>query len=176
MELLVKRGDKAKKYGFFGPKLPGDVGLDLTCVEDTVVPPGDGLSPTIIPVDVQVRFPEGIFGLIFPRSSTNIHSPLRICQAPIDTGYTGPLDIFVRNVGTEPVTVPAGTAIAQLVLFPVIMPTIVETDSLPPTERGGGDSVRPTTNRRNNLADAAGLMRPAAFLLISPLLITPVFK
>jgi dUTPase len=136
--LLVKRGRRAKRYGPFAPKRDGDVGFDQYCVEDTVIPPGIHLAPTEIPVDICVKLPAGTFAVQMLRSSTPRRFPtLLLRQSPIDNGYTGLIGPFFQNLGTEPVLIPAGTALTQLVLFHAVVPAVREVRRLPETERGG---------------------------------------
>lgn len=136
--LLVKRGAHAKFCNpEFKPKREGDVGFDLVCVKDIEVPPGACLPPTNIPVETQCKLPPGTFAMYVFRSGTHNKYPmLRLCPAPIDNGYTGPLDIRVRNVSDKPVTITAGVALAQLVLYTSVVPEVREVNELPATERG----------------------------------------
>jgi len=118
-------------------KKEGDVGFDLIVVEDTVIEPGIHLPPTELDVDMRIKLPRGVFALISSRSGTFSRFPtLLLCVAPIDNGYTGPIGPRFKNLGTEPVLVPKGAALAQLVLYAAIVPEVVEVDALEQTERG----------------------------------------
>lgn len=136
-KLQVLRGPSAKRYPLLGVDKDGDVGFNLTCVRYTVIMPGADLPPTELPVDLRVKLPKGTSAMIWPRSGTAIKYPgLLLCQAPIDNGYTGPIGPRFKNLGTEPVVVEAGAALAQLVLYSSVVPEVVEVDELPETERG----------------------------------------
>lgn len=136
--LQVQRDDRAKKYALLHVSKPGDAGFNLVCVETTVIPPGL-IAPTDVPTGIRVKLPAGMFARITERSSFYIRYPtLVLCAAPIDNGYTGPLDPRFRNLGPDPVTISAGESLVQLVLYPLIVPPVVEVDELPETARGAG--------------------------------------
>ncbi|MEY4722735.1 MAG: hypothetical protein RLZZ324_248 [Candidatus Parcubacteria bacterium] len=136
-KILVKRGPLAVKFGSFGPKREGDVGFDLICVEDTVIPPGIALPPVELPADTCVKLPPGTYAIFFPRSGTHNKFPtLLLCPAPIDNGYIGPIGPRFKNLGTEPITVPAGCALAQMLLISSVIPDVEYVTELPETPRG----------------------------------------
>ena len=136
--LQVQRTRRAKRYALLHVSKPGDAGFNLVCVRRTVIPPG-AIAPTDLPTGIRVKLPEGFFARIEPRSSFYARYPtLLLCSAPIDNGYTGPLDPRFRNLGPDPVTVPAGEALVQLVLYPLVVPRVVEVGELPDTARGDG--------------------------------------
>ena len=58
--------------------------------------------------------------------------------ATIDPDYRGELRVIVWNSGAEPVPVPRGMRIAQLVFARFEVPDIVEVDELSGSERGIG--------------------------------------
>jgi len=136
-KLKILRGEKAKKYPLIHVKNDGDVGFDLIATEDTLVNPGAHLVPVEIDVDMKIKLPKGTAAVIWPRSGTHSKYPgLVICQAPIDNGYTGPIGPRVKNLSHTRIVIKAGTAIAQLVIYPIIVPEVVEVDSLEDTDRG----------------------------------------
>lgn len=136
-DLLVLIADDAKDLPILGTKKAGDVGFDLNVARETIIPPGATLPPTDLYCGVRVKLPKGTWGLLMFRSGTHGKYPsLRLCQAPIDEGYTGPLDPRVRNVGDEPVCVPRGERLVQLVVVPACVPRAIVVDELPETERG----------------------------------------
>jgi dUTP pyrophosphatase len=150
--MLVK---KTGKDGIKIPAHPGDVGFDLCASEDVIVYPG---SYAEIKTSVAVEIPEGYWGLIVAKSGTNRSGKLIVLPGVIDNGYRGKLGVFVHNVSgynylyaEQPeddktisdhssscaVTVSKGQAIAQLVLFPIVLPTcLIFVDELASSERG----------------------------------------
>ncbi|MEK7546223.1 MAG: dUTP diphosphatase [Patescibacteria group bacterium] len=136
-ELQVLIADDAKDLPIIATKKEGDVGFDLYVARETIVPPGATLPPTDLYCGVRVKLPKGTWGLLMFRSGTHGKYPsLRLCQAPIDEGYTGPLDPRVRNVGRKAVRIPRGERLVQLVIVPAVIPRAAVVDELPETERG----------------------------------------
>ena len=52
--------------------------------------------------------------------------------------YRGEWLIYLYNQASEPRVINPGDRVAQLVLLPVLTPTVVEADSLDETDRGAG--------------------------------------
>jgi dUTP diphosphatase len=105
---------------------PGSAGYDVASAEaDFVLAAGErrlvatGLAMEL-PADVecQVRLP---------------NSP-----ATIDPDYRGELKVILWNAGAEPVPIPRGTRIAQLVFARFVAPEIEEADALSGSGRGEG--------------------------------------
>lgn len=133
----VLMSEDARHLPILPPRKAGDVGFDLHVVHETVVPPGAFLPLTDLPCGVRIKLPEGTWGLLMFRSGTYAKYPsLYLCQAPLDAGYTGPIDPRVRNLGNDPVLIPCGERLAQLVILSAVVPRIVLVDELPETERG----------------------------------------
>lgn len=152
----------------FGANRRLDSGIDLPTPRDVVVPPGE-----VVLVNLQVRavnlhlhdppqfgekpgqvlsvepFPLPWAYRLVPRSSIS-KTPLMMANSEgiIDIGYRGPLKAAVRNMGSEPYTIPAGTALFQIVdpfLSPPEYEVLRETDprvehffGAGATERGAG--------------------------------------
>ena len=56
----------------------------------------------------------------------------------IDSDYRGQLTVGLVNHGDVPYTIQPGDRIAQLMVTPVVQPTVVPADTLDETERGAG--------------------------------------
>ncbi len=138
LQVFIKDLDGKARHGLIlRQSKPGDAGFDLFVSEDTTIPPSVHLPPTDVPSGVHIKLPDNTFGLIYSRSSTYIHYPtLRICSAPIDPNYTGPLNPRFQNIGTKPVTIKRGERVAQLVITPVRVPKVFIVEKLPKTNRG----------------------------------------
>ena len=113
---------------------PGDAGADLTATSmnlsmDDHIVYGTGLA---------VEIPEGMVGLVFPRSSVrNTTLLMANSVGVIDSGYRGEIMITFKMVNkTEVVGYTIGDRIAQLVIVPVPLTNYVEVDELSETERG----------------------------------------
>jgi len=113
---------------------PGDAGADLVAtsmnlsMDDNIVY-GTGLA---------VEIPEGMVGLVFPRSSIrNTTLSMANSVGVIDSGYRGEIMITFKMVNkNEVVGYTIGDRIAQLVIIPVPLTNYVEVEELSETERG----------------------------------------
>lgn len=113
---------------------PADAGADL--VATTMSNHDDHL---VYGVGLAVEIPEGMVGLVFPRSSIR-QTDLFMANSVgvIDSGYRGEIFITfnVKKGATRWYQV--GDRIAQLVIMPVPLTKYVEVDELSETERGIG--------------------------------------
>lgn len=132
---------KALRYGHKVPKYAkhGDAGLDLQFV------PNDGMTRVVRPGTVElletgiaVAIPEGFAGLVLPRSGVASKKCLAPINSPglIDSGYRGEIVVALTNHGTDRQMVAAGDRVAQLVIVPVLTPSVEIVDELDETERG----------------------------------------
>jgi dUTP pyrophosphatase len=115
---------------------PGDAGADLVATSvdfsrENQVVYGTGLA---------VEIPEGMVGLVFPRSSVrNYNLSMSNSVGVIDSGYRG--EIMVTFNVTEhdldfTTKYNVGDRIAQLVIMPVPLAQYVEVEELSETSRG----------------------------------------
>ena len=56
----------------------------------------------------------------------------------IDSDYRGEIGVGLVNLGSEPYTVQPGDRIAQLMVVPVVQPTVTVAEDLDETDRGAG--------------------------------------
>jgi len=113
---------------------PGDAGADLTATSMTLfmddhIVYGTGLA---------VEIPEGMVGLVFPRSSIrNTTLSMANSVGVIDSGYRGEILISFKMLDkNEVVGYTIGDRIAQLVIMPVPLIQYKEVDELSETQRG----------------------------------------
>ena len=118
----------------------GSAGMDLHAVLS---------EPLTVAAGERVRIPTGIaiglpspetVALVFARSGLAVKHGLTLsnCVGVIDSDYTGEIQVGMINQSDTPYTVQPGERIAQLVIMPVLQPTVVETDTLEKTARGDG--------------------------------------
>ncbi len=132
--ILVKRVHRDAVLPAFAR--PGDAGADLTSVAEVTLAPGER---ALVPTGIALALPEGLVGLVHPRSGLAARHGLSIVNAPgtIDSGYRG--EILVNLVNLDPsrsVTITPGDRIAQLVIQRYVSAVFVEADSLPESARG----------------------------------------
>jgi dUTP pyrophosphatase len=85
-----------------------------------------------------VEIPEGMVGLIFPRSSVrNYDLSMSNCVGVIDSGYLGEIMVTfnILNLYTVENSYLVGDRIAQLVIVPIPLIEYVEVEELSETER-----------------------------------------
>lgn len=97
------------------PAYPGDAGFDLVTATDHKVDP---FTYGLVPCEVRVEFPDGVWGWITGRSSTIQKYGLLVLPGIIDSGYRGELFVAVWNMRHESVEVKQGDRIGQLILMP----------------------------------------------------------
>ena len=127
---------------------PGSAGMDLYALLDKplTVPPG-GRAGVPTGIAIGLPSPETV-GLVYARSGLATKHGLALSNGVgvIDSDYTGELRVGMVNLSDEPYTIEPGERIAQLVVAPVLLPAVEETDELEKTVRG--DGVFGSTGRR----------------------------
>ncbi len=75
---------------------PGDGGLDLCALESGSLGPGERAS---VPTGVALEIPDGMAGLILPRSGLARDHGIALVNAPglIDSGYRGEIRVLLLN-------------------------------------------------------------------------------
>lgn len=116
----------------------GAAGYDLASAEpDFVLAPGER---RLVATGLAMELPDGVECQVRPRSGLALRYGLTLPNAPatIDPDYRGELKVIVWNAGAEPVPLPRGTRIAQLVFARFETPAVVEVDDLSASGRGEG--------------------------------------
>ena len=77
-----------------------------------------------MPTGVAVALPEGVAGLVVPRSGLAARHGLSVVNGPglIDPTYRGEIRVVLVNLGDECYEGEAGDRIAQLLLVPFVAP------------------------------------------------------
>lgn len=136
---------------------PTDSGLDLYAAEDVIIEPGETV---IVKTDIAVGLEPGYEAQIRPRSGVTAKTKLRVQLGTVDADYRGNVGIIVDNVAVSQsksayyhalngdmlgntFTVPTSTykihkgdKLAQLVVVPIVMPSVEIVDELNDTARG----------------------------------------
>lgn len=117
---------------------PTDAGADLVAPHDVFIPAN---SYTFVSLGIKIKLPEGTVGYIFARSGLGCLRGVRPrnCVGVIDEKYHDDIGIMLENHSDSEITLKKGERLAQLVVSPVLTPTIVAVDSFDTTgDRGGG--------------------------------------
>jgi dUTP pyrophosphatase len=118
----------------------GDAGVDLYSAEDVELLPG---QRALVSTGIAVAIPQGMVGLVHPRSGLAARLGLSIVNTPgtIDAGYRGEIKVSLINLDpTTPIVLRRGDRIAQLVVQRVELPELVEVASF--DEAGMADTTR----------------------------------
>ena len=136
--------DLKDKYAAAKPK-PGDVGVDLFCTEEIVVP-ARGQATLDFKIVCKCQTLDRNMGkmnpmayYLYPRSSIS-KTPLRMSNSVgiIDAGYRGHIMAKVDNISNEDFIVRAGERYFQICVPTLVTPTVVLGSVNDITERGAG--------------------------------------
>jgi dUTP pyrophosphatase len=116
----------------------GDAGYDLACCEDFELEPGQSAK---VPTGFALALPEGIVGLVCPRSGLAATSQVTVVNGPgvVDSNFRGECCVLLINHGKGRFVARAGDRIAQLVLVPTWTPEVKLVDALPDSPDGRGE-------------------------------------
>ena len=98
-----------------------DSGLDLYASEDTLV---TYTHASVIPTGIAVNIPPGYEGQIRPRSGKSSKTNLRVVLGTVDSGYNGEIGVIADTLNKSSYLVKKGEKIAQLVISPIVTPTV----------------------------------------------------
>ena len=119
---------------------PGSAGYDLSAclTEDLVIEPGD-----CVPVSTGIALcpdRQDVVLLVYARSGLATKHGVSMANGVgvIDSDYRGEIGVGLVNLGREPYTVQPGDRIAQLMVVPVVHPTVTVAEDLDETDRGAG--------------------------------------
>jgi len=118
----------------------GSVGVDLfSAIREPVCLNNMG-ARAIIPTGIAIELPVGFEAQIRPRSGLAAKHGITVLNTPgtIDSDYRGEIGVILLNTSTKKFFVERGMKIAQMVIKPVVLPTIEYVDELSMTGRGAG--------------------------------------
>jgi dUTP pyrophosphatase len=99
----------------------------------------------LVGTGLQMELPPGLECQVRPRSGLALRHGVTLPNAPgtIDPDYRGELRVILWNAGAEPVPIPRGTRIAQLVFAEFAVPALQEVEELSASvrDRGGFGST-----------------------------------
>ena len=110
----------------------GDVAMDMYSMETVTIKPGEhhrfwhGFA---------LEFPNGNAARVVDKSSIS-KAGLHTMGGVFDAGYRGEYNTHLVNLSSEAYTVEAGDKVSQLMILPVVIAELEETDTLGESERG----------------------------------------
>lgn len=119
---------------------PGSAAMDLRACLDGPVTLQAG-TRAVIPTGLAMALPSADYvALVFARSGLGIKKGVCLSNGVgvIDSDYRGEIAVGLVNLSGEDYTVQPGDRIAQLMVVPVVQPTVTLADELDETGRGSG--------------------------------------
>jgi dUTP pyrophosphatase len=112
-----------------------DAGMDLVATEII----GETPSQITYGTGLAMEIPDGMVGLIFPRSSIrNTGLTLSNCVGVIDAGYRGEIQATFNKNGVKDEFYKVGDRVVQIIIVPHPIIQIIEVDELSESSRGIG--------------------------------------
>lgn len=135
--LIRYKTDSFYPYPLNADNCEGDAGVDLRVSENVYIAPGEYIT---VGTGLYMEIPEGMVGLVCPRSGLAVKHGLSVIIGVIDCGYRGEIKITLVNHGKDLFTASAGTRMAQLVIVPALFASnnfrLEEVAELSSSERG----------------------------------------
>ena len=119
---------------------PGSAAMDLRACLDGPVTLQAG-ARAVIPTGLAMALPSADYvALVFARSGLGIKKGVCLSNGVgvIDSDYRGEIAVGLVNLSGKDYTVQPGDRIAQLMVVPVVQPTVTLVDELDETDRGSG--------------------------------------
>lgn len=119
---------------------PGSAAMDLRACLDGPVTLQAG-ARAVIPTGLAMALPSADYvALVFARSGLGIKKGVCLSNGVgvIDSDYRGEIAVGLVNLSGGDYTVQPGDRIAQLMVVPVVQPTVTLADELDETDRGSG--------------------------------------
>lgn len=125
----LKENAKLPKYHH-----PGDVGMDLYAMEEKTLAPGEHY---FFYHGFALDFPEGYAAVVKDKSSIS-KAGLHTMGGVFDAGYRGEYNTNLVNLSDKPYTIEEGDKVSQLIIYPVVIAELEESDELSESARGEG--------------------------------------
>ena len=110
-------------------------GLDVCSIEELNIGP---LQRAVARTGLAVAIPPGFYGRVAPRSGLAAKNGLDVLAGVIDSDYRGEVCCLLYNTSAEPISLPAGSKICQLIVEQIITPEAEWAVELDETARGAG--------------------------------------
>ena len=138
MDLKIKKVKDNAKI----PKIAtsGAAGMDLyACITEKITVEPQKIA--VIPTGIAIELPNpSVAAFVYARSGLGIKHGICLANGVgvIDSDYRGEICVGLCNVSHKPYTVEPFERVAQMVIAPVIVPTVTEVSELSDTDRGEG--------------------------------------
>jgi dUTP pyrophosphatase len=132
MKIKIKKLKENAKLPTYAQ--PGDVGMDMYAMETVTIPP---MGQHRFWHGFALEFPEGYGGIVMDKGSISKAGLIHM-GGVYDAGYRGEYNTHLWNLSDKPYTFEEGDKVAQLVIMPVAIVELEETDTLSESARGEG--------------------------------------
>tara|TARA_R110002020_G_scaffold103752_25_gene243279 strand:- start:556 stop:1098 length:543 start_codon:yes stop_codon:yes gene_type:complete len=112
-----------------------DAGWDMYALEDQHIAPK---QRELVRTGISLEIPEGVVGLIWPRSGLAVKSGIDVFAGVVDSGYRGEVGVCLYNSSETPLDVKKGDRIAQILFQEIPNFKLEEATELDSTSRGQG--------------------------------------
>lgn len=113
----------------------GDVGMDMYSLEEYDLKPGER---RVFFLGFALEFPIGFAAIVKDKGSLPVKAGIHTMGGVYDAGYRGEYNVNLINLGQETHHISKGDKLAQLVIYPVEIAELEESDTLSETSRGEG--------------------------------------
>ncbi len=113
----------------------GDVGMDLFSLEEYDLKPGE--RKTFF-VGFALEFETGYAAIVKDKSSLPNKAGIHTMGGVFDAGYRGEYNVQLINLGSEIYKIEKGNKIAQIIILPIVIADLEETENLSESSRGEG--------------------------------------
>lgn len=110
-----------------------DAGFDLYSTEEVLINPK---QRNTIKTGVSFEMPNGIAGLVWPRSGLSVKQGIDVLAGVIDSGYRGEVMVCLYNTSDEVVEIKRGDRIAQIIFQEVPTVSLQLRTALGSSQRG----------------------------------------
>jgi dUTP pyrophosphatase len=114
---------------------PGDAGMDLYSVEDTIIKAGER---AIVGTGLSIELPEGYVSLIWDKSGVAAKNGIKTMAGVLEHTYRGEYKIVMFNTSKDNFEIKKGQKIAQVLIQPIMTAEVEEVKDLSDTARGAG--------------------------------------
>ena len=114
---------------------PGDAAMDFYAYKDYELKPGQRV---VVETGVAIAIPLGYWGNVRDRSGLPAKHGIHTMGGVFDAGYRGEYNTHLVNLSDKPYTIETGDKVSQLIIYPVEIAELEESDELSDTSRGEG--------------------------------------
>lgn len=138
MEIKIKKLKQNAKIPMRATN--GSAGMDLyACIDKEItIAPGELV---VVPTGIAIELPDNsCAAFLYARSGLGVKHGICLANGVgvIDSDYRGEICAGLCNVSNKAYTISPDERICQMVIAPVILPTVTEVSELGDTERGAG--------------------------------------